>query len=55
MHFTEYKSKTLMKYEADKAGENGADSDDTMEVTNKSNVEGEVGKNCINYNFQHTR
>ena len=45
-----------MKYEADKAEENGADADDTMEVTNnKSNVEGEVGKYCINYNFQHTR
>ena len=33
MQCTEYKSKTLTKYEAEKAEENRADADDVVEVT----------------------
>ena len=45
----------LMKYEADKAKENGAYSYDAVEVTNKKRkVEGSMGKSGINYDFQHT-
>ena len=44
-----------MKYEADKAEENGAYVDYAVEVTKKKRkVKGEVGKSGINYNFQHT-
>ena len=51
----EEKSKTIMKYEADKAKENGAYSYDAVEVINKKRkVEGSMGKSGINYDFQHT-
>ena len=55
MKCTEYKDKTLMKYEADKAKENGADSYDAVEVTmKKRKVERSMGKSGINYDFQHS-
>ena len=45
MQCTEYKDNTLMKHNAEKAEENGYDSDKSVEVTkNKSKVEGSVGK-----------
>ena len=43
MQCAEYKAKTIMKYDSDKAEENGADADDSVKFTkNKRKVEGAV-------------
>ena len=45
----------IIKYEANKAEEHGADADYSVEVAkNKRKVEGAVGKSGINCDFQHT-
>ena len=55
MNCAEYKAKTLMNYEADKAEENLSDTYESVEVTRKERkVELVVGKSGIDYNFQHT-
>ena len=54
MQCAEYKAKTLVKYETDKAEKNGADAYDAVEVAkNKRKVKGAVGESSINYNFQN--
>ena len=37
MQCAKYKHKTIVKYEAENAEENGADADETVEVTKKKN------------------
>ena len=55
MQCADYKAKTLMRYQAQKAENNGSDADNAVEVTKKKmKVYGEVGKNGMNYDFQHT-